>query len=197
MIAEAVCGAEYICTHDWMVVKNAGDDQSVGWHQDFVHDGVCSVINIGIHLDDAIEDAVRFLPGARSGAEDIAVCAKQFDMNSPEVTPAQVSAGGITVHDVLLVHGSPKLERQKQRKTLYLEFRPLAMLQGHPTIKPEYIALRRKLYDLAGDSYHRLSNSAFDATDSVVIEQLPELLERLLQYRGVIEPANYGSHGGY
>lgn len=190
--ARAACGPEAVCTHDWLVVKNAGDGFRVGWHQDFVHDGRFTAINVGIHLDDAREDAVRFIPGVRRGAEDIGALRERYDDHSPELLTAEVAAGGLTVHDVLLVHGSPPLEKQRRRKTLYLEFRDPAMLVDHPNFTPDYLALRRRAQETARRLAERLGDSPSGDPDELLNDEERALITEVKAARPLIEPANYG-----
>lgn len=191
--ARAACGEEVVCTHDWLVVKNAGDGQRVEWHQDFVHDGRFPAINVGIQLDEAREDAVRFVPGARCGAEDVCAVRDRFGENydSPELMRAPVAAGGFTVHDVLLVHGSPPLQRQRWRRTLYLEFRPLSMLDGHAMFSPERVALRRRLLDAAEEVVARLGESPSGEATELLEAEERALIDELVSLPRAIEPANY------
>ncbi len=191
-IASAVCGDNFVCTHDWMVIKNIGIDQKIGWHQDFVHDGTFPVINIGIHIDDAIEDAVCFYPGKRAGAEDICAIEKIINYQSSELAKATVKAGGISVHDVLLVHGSPPLQHQQQRKTIYFEIRPEEMLKDHPTINSDFICLRKQLFRKAKDAYSKIASDTLPV-DLALDKETDDLIQQLATFNNVIEPANYCS----
>ena len=169
-------------------MKNAGDGQEVLWHQDFVNNSLWPAINIGIHLDGTEQDAVHFIPSARSPDVDICDVKESFHYSSQGVVSVPVSAGGLTVHDVLLVHGSPGLSDRSRRKTLYLEFRPLEMLAGHATINAVYIRLRQQLFDCAKRSYVRANN---DFSDQVLVEEERSLVEALSMINVQIDPANY------
>ncbi|AGA92232.1 Phytanoyl-CoA dioxygenase (PhyH) [Thioflavicoccus mobilis 8321] len=188
----AVCGPDAVCTHDWMVVKNGGDGCEVGWHQDFVHDGSHSAVNVGIYLDDAGQDGVRFIPGLRKGAEDVRLLRGRFSYDSPELISPKVSAGDLTLHDVLLVHGSPVLARGR-RRTLYLEFRAPEMLTGHSTMTPEYVAARRQLFDTAQRLTLRLGQSPEGDPMALLAESEWRLIEKLDGMQVMVEPANYGN----
>lgn len=188
---EAACGPDAVCTTEWMVIKNANDQNPVDWHQDFVHDGDFPVINVGIQLDDTHEDAVRFVPGARRGAEDICAVKARYDYDDPTLLSAPAAAGALTVHDVLLVHGSPALRGQSRRRTLYLEFRPLAMLRDHPHLNGEYLQLRRDLLGLARGVVERLGEHPDGDPHGLLSAEERTLIQRLDEFNVVIEGAHY------
>lgn len=192
LVAEAartVCGADALPTHDWLVVKNAGIGPSVGWHQDFVHDRRWPAVNIGIHLDAAAADAVRLIPCTRGERQEMCELERRYDYDSPEVVRAVVEPGGLTLHDVMLVHGSPSLAGpQPRRKTYYVEFRPAAALAGLP---PEHVALRRRLFELARECRERLGDHPDLPFPSPLTAAEEALAEALAAHRVQPEPANY------
>jgi hypothetical protein len=183
--AQAICGSDAIPTHDWMVIKNRGNGQRVHWHQDFVHESPYPAINIGIHFDTAGEDAVRFLPRARGGRQPVERFA-DLPCDHPTTIPACVPAGGITIHDVTLVHGSPELTTQSRRATLYFEFRHPEMLRDHPGIPRSYIELRRRLFEAARNSSAWEAKGDFDDEERAILAALNNT-------HSGIEAANYGA----
>ncbi|GAB6039778.1 phytanoyl-CoA dioxygenase family protein [Endothiovibrio diazotrophicus] len=193
--ARAACGPDAVCTHDWMVVKSAGDGQRIDWHQDIAHDGRHTAVNVGIHLDEVGQDAVRFIPGPRRGVADVGALREQYDYDSPGLIAPTLSAGDLAVHDVLLVHGSPPLAHGR-RKTLYLEFRDPAMLVDHPGIPAAYVALRHRLLAAAQRLYQRLGDAPEGDPATLLDEESRQLIEALETHQIFLEPANYGYFGG-
>ena len=186
-LAQLACGEDAVPTHDWMVIKNAGDGHAVGWHQDFIHSGEHTAINIGIHLDGASEDAVCFIPGSHTGPQSIARYAQRYHYDSPGVVRAEVARGGLAVHNVLAVHGSPPLRQQRCRRTLYIEFRPAA----HAKMPPDYLLLRRRLHSAAQQCYRALGATPAGPPPSLTVDA-QEILQALDAMQVRIEPANYG-----
>lgn len=186
-LARLACGEDAVPTHDWMVLKNAGDGHAVGWHRDFAHEGRHTVINIGIHLDAAAEDAVCFIPGSHRDRLSVGELAGHYRYDSPTVVRAEVARGGLSVHNVLTVHGSPALLRQHRRRTLYIEYRSAACAN----LPPAYLAQRQRLQRAAQLRYRQLGSAAVGSPPPLNAEE-GEILRALDALQVRIEPANYG-----
>lgn len=127
-IAQSLCGENCLPTVDMMILKNKGDDLDLPWHQDLIYQtGKYQVIAVGIYLEDAMagDGALKLVKNTQHQKQDIdAVKANPPD----EIIEVPAKAGDIVVHDPMLVHWSDGLLSQKQRRTLYYEFRPVAQV---------------------------------------------------------------------
>ena len=141
--------AEMVLTWEDILLKPAFTGLAVPAHQDIalqsVHGGVFS---LGIHLDDADDNPLRFLPGTQSLG---ALTRDQVRRLAAERTFVSVRprAGDVLVHDVLVVHESLANTGPRPRTTWYLEFRTLEMLRRDGPWSTTWVAKRRRLLFLA------------------------------------------------
>lgn len=147
-IGEAFCGPDFLATYEALALKQPGDGQHYAWHQDLVHDRTHRIVTVGVCLDrtSAGEGALRLLPGTHRTARRIADLPPQLD--AAEAVVVEASPGDVVVHDVMLVHGSPAVRRQAQRRICYFEYRPLAAFLGKARFTPAWIEARQRLAEL-------------------------------------------------
>lgn len=117
-IAEQICGPDFFMIQEFAVIKNAGDEVPVLWHQDMVHERKGRCFTIGFYLDDADEGdgALRVVPGSHLSGEPICVLKRK------PYTEVAMRAGDVLVHDMMLAHCSEPIRNKQRRRVLYFEF---------------------------------------------------------------------------
>lgn len=151
-IAEQICGPDFFMIQEFAVIKNAGDELPVYWHQDMVHDRKGQCFTIGFYLDDAEEHdgALRVVPGSHQADKPVCeLCREPF-------IEVAMKAGDILLHDMMLAHCSEPMRKNKIRRVLYFEFlsRQHALLENIYT--DELIINRTHLVHAALHYYQQL-----------------------------------------
>lgn len=116
-VVSAICGPDFLPVQEFSVIKHAGDDNSILWHQDMVHDRSGPAMAIGIYLDDAPanEGALRYVPGSQFSSDPICTLARQPAVEVP------AKAGDVLIHDMMVAHSSEPKEQGALRRVIYLE----------------------------------------------------------------------------
>jgi Phytanoyl-CoA dioxygenase (PhyH) len=151
-IAEQICGPDFFMIQEFAVIKNAGDELPVLWHQDMVHEGKGNCFTVGFYLDDVEEGdgALRVVPGSHRSGEPICALKRLPYIEVP------MQAGDMLVHDMMLAHSSEPMRRNQLRRVLYFEFlsRRHVLLEN---IYSEALVLNRtKLLHAAMHYYRKL-----------------------------------------
>jgi len=124
-IAESLCGPNFVPTYESMVFKQEGDGEAIPWHQDAVHPRTHRIFNFDLYLDRSAKGAgaLRVLPKTQSRKQDICALTEQHGWDGPGVIHAEMRPGDVLLHDVMVVHGSERVEGKSLRRTIYYEFR--------------------------------------------------------------------------
>jgi ectoine hydroxylase-related dioxygenase (phytanoyl-CoA dioxygenase family) len=131
-----------VLTWEDVLVKPACVGLAVPIHQDLALQCVTGgVFSLGVHLDDADDNPVCFLPGSHRGGPLTRSDLPTRDASFVAVRPR---AGDIVIHDVLTVHYSDANIGPRPRHTWYLEFRTQAQLRNGPW-DARWIAARRAI----------------------------------------------------
>lgn len=123
--AESLCGRNAVTVYESLLIKGSGPDSRVLWHQDAVHSRSRRVITLGVYLDDSRIDggALRVLPGTQRVRQNICALTGGNAPCPPGTLDIEANAGDIVIHDAMVVHSSPAVERGNTRRTVYFEFR--------------------------------------------------------------------------
>lgn len=200
-LARSLCGNDPIPIYDSLLVKNRGDDDAIRFHQDMTHPRQGRIVTMGIYLDPARrgESALRVLPGTQNERQDLCAIERRLEAEGLKEDPPEersrlreiaVDAGGILLHDVMLVHGSGTLTSRSRRKTVYFEFRGAAEAARNPGFTSAWIDRRRELFALARDIYHRMDHDEGNRLD-VLPEHEQKSIEELYRIRWRIEAGHY------
>jgi phytanoyl-CoA hydroxylase len=146
-IAESLAGPDLVPTYESLVVKAAGNGAAVPWHQDAVHGREHRLFNVDVYLDDAEAGAgaLHVVPGSQRAHADACALRDDHGWAVPGAVELPVRAGDVLVHDDMLVHGSPPGTGPRQRRTVYLEFRPAASIREHGPWDADWADARLRL----------------------------------------------------
>lgn len=131
-------GEDFVCAAEALVFKAAGNGREVTVHAD------CDpsdpklapiIFNVDVYLDDSSVENGCLWVAPQTHAQNLSgasIAAQGFDF--PGLQPLPVQAGDVLLHDIRLVHGSPRSQGGALRRTLYYEFQSLAEMdnQGGP-----------------------------------------------------------------
>ena len=142
----SVIGQDYFISQEFMVIKNRGSLNEVGWHQDIVTKSGLKGYMIGIYLDDANEreGCLRIISGSHDSDEPICELIKR------EYSTIPMQAGDVLVHDLELAHSSGLLTAKMIRRVAYIEVLPKEMVELLGLYNPEFVAARKQLPGLSG-----------------------------------------------
>lgn len=117
-IAQQICGPDFFMIQEFAVIKNAGDELPVYWHQDMLHERKGNCFTVGFYLDDAEEGdgALRVVPGSHLAGKPVCELCREPFIEVP------MKAGDILLHDMMLAHCSEPMRKNKIRRVLYFEF---------------------------------------------------------------------------
>jgi ectoine hydroxylase-related dioxygenase (phytanoyl-CoA dioxygenase family) len=131
-IAESLAGPNFVPTYESMVFKMPGDGEIIPWHQDAVFTKRrFRIFNIDVYLDRATHNggALRVIPKSQTSIQD--VCALNdgsYDwLNGPHQI-VEMEPGDVLVHDDMVLHGSPRTQKNPLRRVVYFEFRPIEQI---------------------------------------------------------------------
>jgi ectoine hydroxylase-related dioxygenase (phytanoyl-CoA dioxygenase family) len=124
-VAESLCGPNLVPTYESMVFKEENDGEAIKWHQDAVHPRKYRIFNYDLYLDRSRADAgaLRVLAASQHKRQDICHLQEQWGWEPPGVMTVEMEPGDVLLHDVMVVHGSPEVEGNALRRTIYYEFR--------------------------------------------------------------------------
>lgn len=150
-IAESLAGPNFVPTYESLVFKDTGAGAVVRWHQDAVHPRNHRIFNIDVYLDESRADggALRVVPGSQTSTTDMCELERQYGWDVPGAIHAELSAGDVLVHDVMIVHGSEAVTGNRLRRTLYYEFRPAEQILAEGPWDREFIDRRLRLLPVA------------------------------------------------
>lgn len=158
---QRLMGPHFIPTWDSMVVKMPGEGVIVPWHRDDELEGAPEihppVFNVDIYLDDAdLGNCLWVIPQshkwskqqaqARVGVQgNPAARVERLPFSFEDAVAVPLKKGDVIFHNVKLVHGSPDGEGNKLRRTVYYEFRPLALEQQIGPHNAAYLHLKQQV----------------------------------------------------
>jgi ectoine hydroxylase-related dioxygenase (phytanoyl-CoA dioxygenase family) len=151
-IAEKICGKDFFPVQEFAVIKNAGDENLVLWHQDMLHERKGNCFTMGIYLDDANENdgALNLIPQSHLSKKTICELA-----NDPFIQlPAK--KGDMLIHDMMLAHASGCMQFNKKRRVIYFEFISAAHVEKEHIYNGRMVQLRTKLLHTALQYHHIL-----------------------------------------
>jgi ectoine hydroxylase-related dioxygenase (phytanoyl-CoA dioxygenase family) len=151
-IAAIICGDDFFLIQEFAVIKWAGDELPVLWHQDMVHQRSGNCFTMGIYLDDAAVDegALRVVP--RSHLDDRSIC----ELSKEPFIEIPMKAGDILIHDMMLAHSSGLLNKNRIRRVIYFEFLSAAHVLKENIYADELINRRTRLLFAATRHYQLL-----------------------------------------
>ncbi len=127
-VAESLCGSDFVPTYEAMVFKQEGCED-IKWHQDAVHPRRYRIFNFDLYLDPSRSGAgaLRVVPGSQEQSQDVCKVADEWQWNPPGVVEVELEAGDVLLHDVMLVHGSPRIEGGALRRTISVSYTHLTL----------------------------------------------------------------------
>ncbi len=149
-VAESLCGPNLVPTYESMVFKQKGNGAEVRWHQDAVHPRKYRVFNYDLYLDRSRKDAgcLRVLPGTHRAKQDVCNLVSKGPWDREGIVPVEMEPGDVLLHDVMIVHGSPRTEGKDLRRTIYYEFRPAEQILEEGPWDAAWIDKRLRLLPL-------------------------------------------------
>ncbi len=154
---ESLCGHNFVPTYESMVFKMPGDGEVIPWHQDAVFPKKYRVFNFDIYLDASRQGAgaLHVIPGTHYQGQDICQIAEQHGWNPPGMITVEMEPGDVLIHDDMVVHGSPRVEGAKLRRTVYFEFRAAEQIVEEGPWDRSWIDQRLHLLPLALKHYQQ------------------------------------------
>jgi ectoine hydroxylase-related dioxygenase (phytanoyl-CoA dioxygenase family) len=150
-IAEQICGTDFFMIQEFAVIKLLGDVVPVLWHQDMYNERKGNSFTMGVYLDDANEGdgALKIIPQSHVSKKDICEIVKEPSIEIP------MQAGGILIHDMMLVHSSEPIRINNMRRVIYFEFLSATHVRAENIYAEDLIQRRTKLIFLATYIYNK------------------------------------------
>jgi hypothetical protein len=136
---------ELLLTWEDVLHKPALHGEAVPVHQDLAMQSLPGpVYSLGVHLDDAADNPVWFLPGSHRLGPQTRDQVHALRARGGFV-PLAPRPGDVLIHDVLCVHSSDANTSPRPRTTWYLEFRTLSQLRADGRWPERWAQQRRAL----------------------------------------------------
>lgn len=141
-IVQRLLGEDALCAAEALVFKMAGNGREVLIHADCeAADPRLSplIFNVDYYLDDStLENGCLYVaPGTHKlNLPHSEIADKGFDF--PGLIPVPVQAGDVLLHNIRLVHGSPRSRGGALRRTIYFEWQSLAALLEQDGPRPGF-----------------------------------------------------------
>lgn len=162
-VAESLCGPNFVPTYESLVFKQAGDGEQIAWHQDAVHPTrKHRIFNYDLYLDPSLAGAgaLRVIPGSQMARQDICALTDAYGWDHPDAIEVTMEPGDVLLHNVMVVHGSPRVEGKGLRRTIYYEFRSAEEILEDGPWDAEWIDRRLRLIALGLHAYARQNPAA-------------------------------------
>jgi ectoine hydroxylase-related dioxygenase (phytanoyl-CoA dioxygenase family) len=171
-VAESLCGPNFVPTYESMVFKEAGDGEAIRWHQDAVHPRRHRIFNYDLYLDESRADAgaLVVIPGSQTTILDACEMERLHGWTPPGSITVEMEPGDVLLHDVMVIHGSPRTVGRARRRTIYYEFRPAEQILTEGPWDAEWVAQRMSLIPLGTDAYR----SAYPHAEQFLWQAAPE-----------------------
>ena len=146
-VAESLCGPNFVPTYESMVFKKEGDGAAIPWHQDAAHPRNYRIFNYDLYLDRSTADggALRVIPKSQLQKQDICTLTSEQGWEPENVITVEMEPGDVLLHDVMVVHGSPQVNGNSLRRTIYYEFRSAEEIQAEGPWDRTWIDRRLRL----------------------------------------------------
>ncbi len=155
-VAESLCGPNFVPTYESLVFKQAGDGEQIPWHQDAVHPTrKHRIFNFDLYLDPSHQGAgaLRVIPGSHTTRQDICALTDAYGWEHPDAIEVTMEPGDVLLHNVMVVHGSPRIAGKGLRRTMYYEFRSVEEILEDGPWDAQWIDRRLRLIPLGLHAY--------------------------------------------
>ncbi len=145
-IAKQLCGIGAIPLQMDLLYKQQHPHPIVNWHQDAQYTRNYPYLNIGIYLDDASsgDGCLRYVPGTQHQLQDIQGLSELHGWEIPGSIEQAAQAGDILIQDMMILHGSEPKRSQGVRRTIYVEYRPLAAIEESQAQSAQWLEYRKQ-----------------------------------------------------
>jgi len=132
-------------------LQEEGDGEAIRWHQDAVHPRRHRIYNYDLYLDRSSADggALVVLPKSHTTKVDACELERMHGWSPPNALVVEMEPGDVLVHDVMVVHGSPRVVGKALRRTIYYEFRPAEQILAEGPWDREWVDRRMRLIPIA------------------------------------------------
>jgi hypothetical protein len=142
-IVQHLLGDDFLCAAEALVFKMAGNGREVTIHADCdPYDERLSplIFNVDYYLDDSsLENGCLWVaPGTHKMVHQLPKNEVFRGLNFKGMIPLPVKAGDVLLHNVRLIHGSPRSNGGALRRTLYYEFQSIAAMQKQNGPRPAH-----------------------------------------------------------
>jgi len=154
-VAESLCGRNFVPTYESMVFKQEGDGEAIRWHQDAVHPRRHRIFNYDLYLDESRDGAgaLVVIPGTQTTKLDACELERMHGWTPPGSIVVEMQPGDVLLHDVMVVHGSPRALGNALRRTIYYEFRAAEQILSEGPWDREWVDRRLRLVPLGLRAY--------------------------------------------
>lgn len=154
-VAESLCGPNFVPTYESMVFKQEGDGEAIRWHQDAVHPRRHRIFNYDLYLDPSVAGAgaLVVIPGTQTTKLDACELERMHGWTPPGSIEVEMEPGDVLLHDVMIVHGSPRAVGKALRRTIYYEFRAAEQILSEGPWDREWVRQRQRLTPLGLHAY--------------------------------------------
>ncbi len=155
-VAEALCGQNFVPTYESMVFKQRGDGEAIPWHQDAAHPRRYRIFNFDLYLDPSQigAGALRVVPGSQVRVQD-ACKVRESGWDQPGAIDVPMEPGDVLLHDVMILHGSDRVEGKALRRTIYYEFRSAEQIRSEGPWDAAWVDKRMRLIPLALNAFQQ------------------------------------------
>ena len=151
-LVQHLLGDDFVCAAEALVFKMPGNGREVAIHTDAdPFDAKLSplIFNVDYYLDDSSEEngCLWVEPGSHRNVHERSREHVFRGLDFSKMQPVPMRAGDVLLHNVRLIHGSPRSNGGALRRTLYYEFQSLAELinQGGP--RPGFAPTEEFIHD--------------------------------------------------
>ncbi|MFN3729867.1 MAG: phytanoyl-CoA dioxygenase family protein [Fimbriimonadaceae bacterium] len=200
-VAQSLCGPNFVPTYESMVFKDTGDGEAIRWHQDAVHPRRWRIFNYDLYLDDSKAEggALVVIPKSQTTKLDACELERLHGWTPPGAIVVEMKPGDVLLHDVMVVHGSPRCLGAPRRRTIYYEFRAAEQILAEGPWDRAWVEKRMRLIPVGLEAHRRAFPGAtsFDWQASTEFRpQIGEDLEHELRIAHVMHtPGSFCSAG--
>ncbi|MDH3388027.1 MAG: phytanoyl-CoA dioxygenase family protein [Gammaproteobacteria bacterium] len=169
-VARELCAPAGVPMQLDILYKHQHPHPIIMWHQGAPHPRGYPYLNVGVYLDDADADdgCLKYVPGTQHELQDICGLSEQHGWDIPGTVEQPARAGDILVQDMMILHGSAPKRSPGCRRTIYIEYRPVAGILESGTQSRQWAELRRRWMTLVARraESHGLDTSWMDSLPS-------------------------------
>ncbi|BCM92978.1 hypothetical protein IAD21_04863 [Abditibacteriota bacterium] len=204
-LVQHLLGKDFLCAAEALVFKMPGNGREVTIHTDcdpFDERMAPLIFNVDYYLDSSsLENGCLWVePGSHRGIEQRTPEEVFRGLNFSRMQPLPVKAGDVLLHNVRLIHGSPRSSGAgAMRRTLYYEFQSLGELlkQGGP--RPGFAPTESFIRDrirLLMHAINQRQRASFAQKETPFVYQAPSGFEPIAR-PALDEPVNLRPALGY